>query len=361
MSHVSAPSRVFDPQDSVEHSYSKPESLRTMLPLTACPVASAPAFRTRELALKCETFAFMQPRPVLAAALVPVLRKLDPFDVIIGVHLRTGYADWTFRNDDSYFGAKTQGNGADAAGAAKAPGSDGKELHTSGGQTGAIRGMADDVVAHWRRLEKYFHDCQGGQSGPCFNWLYPRRGRHPRREDALRCGGRAAAHLPAPWGAAEAPRGFLSSLLLCAARVAQAASVAHKPSRTSAAAPAAAPRLGDDRGGGDGARWGLLVLSDAPALPSLAAHLPALRGRVVATSGAGSLGHSSFARSCSAKRGCSRGRDPNGVWTRSLVDFYLAGVADGFVKGLFTSFLFSTMRRSLICCASGDRFVQWMA
>ena len=107
-------------------------------------------------------------------------------------------------------------------------------------------------------------------------------------------------------------------------------------------------------------KWGLLVLSDSPAFPSLATHLPALRGRVVSTSGAGQLGHSSFSRSCSASTGCSKGKDPNGAWTRSLVDFYLAGVADGFVKGLFTSFLFSTMRRNLMCCQPGA-FVQWMA
>ena len=34
--------------------------------------------------------------------------------------------------------------------------------------------------------------------------------------------------------------------------------------------------------------------------------------------------------------------------------------AAGFVKGLFPSFLFSTMRRNLLCCESGS-FVQWMA
>ena len=34
--------------------------------------------------------------------------------------------------------------------------------------------------------------------------------------------------------------------------------------------------------------------------------------------------------------------------------------AAGFVKGLFTSFLFSTMRRNLLCCEPGS-FVQWMA
>lgn len=100
-------------------------------------------------------------------------------------------------------------------------------------------------------------------------------------------------------------------------------------------------------------RWGILVLSDAPAFPSLVSHLPSLAGRVVSTSGAGQLGHSSFDRSCSTQSGCSLGADPGGAWTRSLVDFYLAGAADGFVKGLFTSFLFATMRRNLLCCQAG--------
>ena len=36
---------VLAQQDSVEHSYSKPESLRTVLPLTTCPAAGAAGFR----------------------------------------------------------------------------------------------------------------------------------------------------------------------------------------------------------------------------------------------------------------------------------------------------------------------------
>ena len=63
-------------QDSVEHSYSKPEALREVLPLTKCPVQGGTAFRNRELALKCETFAFMQPRPNMMASLLPMLRRL---------------------------------------------------------------------------------------------------------------------------------------------------------------------------------------------------------------------------------------------------------------------------------------------
>ena len=79
-------------QDSLEASYSKPESLRTpdALPLTKCPVAGAPGFRVREVVLKCETFGNMLPRPKLMRALLPSLRRLEPFDVVVGVHLRTG-------------------------------------------------------------------------------------------------------------------------------------------------------------------------------------------------------------------------------------------------------------------------------
>ena len=361
-------------QNSLEYSYSKPESLRTVLPLTRCPLRHAPDFRTRELALKCETFAFLQPRPRLMGALLPLLHKLGRYDRIIGVHLRTGYADWTFRNDDSYFGAA--GARANASVAA---------LSRGGDERGDERGGAPSAAswrAHWRTLDRYFHDCAGGQSGPCFNWVYPHKGQHPTREDAMRCGLRTPTRLPPPWTRADAPRGFYSSLLLCAARLGQtmAATAAaavpadDAPPTAGAEAPTAAGGPGSAGPGSAGPgsagpgsaaprrlAWGLLVLSDAPAIPSLAAQLPALHGRVVGTEGAGQLGHSSFLRSCSAARGCARGRDPGGAWTRSLVDFYLAGVADGFVKGLFTSFLFSTMRRNLLCCASGAHFVQWMA
>ena len=40
-----------------------------------------------------------------------------------------------------------------------------------------------------------------------------------------------------------------------------------------------------------------------------------------------------------------------------MVDFYLAGVVDAFAKALFTSFMWATMRRNLLCCRPGA-FVQ---
>lgn len=404
---------VLAQQDSLEHSYSRPEALRTVTPLTRCPVASAASFSTRERCLKCETFAFMQPRRKLVAALVPLLPRLEPYDAIVGVHLRTGYADWAFRNDDTFFpsrgGAGKHGGrggreaGGGGGGGASAPGAEG----AGGGAT------VWDMDTHWRKLDEYFQDCRTGQAGPvrvgllqphapacdpadpcshirvdrvglstarldsrgrrapqCFNWHNPHMGSPPTTSDALRCGhgwppperrGRRAQL----WRSlAGAPEGFLASMLLCAARLGQAMTGDDGPMPARLVASSAGPHaVGSAEAPPPRRRrtWGLLILSDSPAFPSLATRLPALRGRAVNTAGAGAgqLGHSSFARSCSARTGCQRGRDPNGAWTRSLVDFYLAGVADGFVKGLFTSFLYSTMRRDLLCC-EGGAFVQWL-
>ena len=84
-----------DGQSAFESSYSRPESLRLSLPLTACPISGFPPFTSREMSLKCETFALMQPKPRLQRALLPILDRLEPYDVLVGVHLRTGYADST--------------------------------------------------------------------------------------------------------------------------------------------------------------------------------------------------------------------------------------------------------------------------
>ena len=317
---------VLNQQDSIEHSYGRPEALRTVLPLTSCPIPTAKNFRDREKCLKCETFSFMQPRPHMIQALVPLLKRLETYDYLVGVHLRTGYADWAFRNDDTFFPSKGSKNAV------------------------AAPPTKWTLSEHWQMLDRYFNDCQSGQLGPCFNWVAPRKGVPPTRDDALRCGleskkWRNRAGGPGQlWTDLEgAPQGFLASMLLCAARLGQAMA------------------LSSQHQDGAAKRWGILVLSDSPAFPSLATHLPALRDRAVHTAGtgAGQLGHSSFSRSCSMKTGCAKGRDPGGTWTRSLVDFYLAGVANGFVKGLFTSFLYSTMRRDVLCCEPGA-FVQWL-
>ncbi|KAL3922920.1 MAG: hypothetical protein SGPRY_004385, partial [Prymnesium sp.] len=61
--------------------------------------------------------------------------------------------------------------------------------------------------------------------------------------------------------------GFLSSLVTCAARLGESISYLRDASRE-------VP---------DPSRWGLLVLSDSEAFPSLVAQLPALRERVITT------------------------------------------------------------------------------
>tara|TARA_B100000795_G_scaffold218094_1_gene172141 strand:- start:7 stop:1086 length:1080 start_codon:yes stop_codon:yes gene_type:complete len=300
-----------------------------------CPVEGGPTFSSRELVLKCETFGLMQPRPRLMRALMPALRRLEPYEVLVGVHLRTGYADWQFRNSEQSF----------AGGVELREATDPKQR----------------LLQHWRRLDSFLRDCRQVGEGPCFNWESPGRGRAPTVDDALSC--RVGGSQPAfALRAEQAPQGTLAALLTCAARLGESL-VAARPGGASAPAPASASA--GSASASAAPRWGLLVLSDSPALPSLAAHLPALQGLgaggVVTTHGLGRIGHSSFTKSCSGKTGkCDYGKDPGGAWTRSMVDFYLAGVVDGFAKALFTSFIWATMRRNLLCCRPGA-FVQWMA
>ena len=204
-----------------------------------------------------------------------------------------------------------------------------------------------------------------GTAGPCFNWEAPAHRRAPSIADARRrCRvGRGPNSRPEFSLEGAAPDGPLASLLTCAGRIGE--SLTRVKPRAAGDAEARGwgrgrrgRRRGRGRGQGAargltrvgaGARrlaaaadasspaWGLLVLSDSPALPSLASALPALRGLVVTSEGAGRIGHSAFTKSCSASAGCEYGADPGGAWTRSVVDFYLAGCVDGLVRALINS------------------------
>ena len=172
--------------------------------------------------------------------------------------------------------------------------------------------------------------------GPCFNWESPGRGRAPTVDDALSC--RVGGSQPTfALRAEQAPQGTLAALLTCAARLGQSLVAGMSPVSTPPGGAAASASAAGGASAAATPRWGLLVLSDSPALPSLAAHLPALQGLeaggVVTTHGLGRIGHSSFTKSCSGTAGrCDYGKDPGGAWTRSMVDFYLAGVVDAFAK-----------------------------
>ena len=294
----------------------------------------------------------------LMGSLLPVLSRLEPYDVLVGVHLRSGFADWQFRNAEAsfrpseperQFGArreKSPRKRAEARGLGVVESEDvprGREKSPS----------TLSPARHWRLYDAYLQatssklprsysrtlthtvfwpvtrtplymtdphsvlaphpqDCASGVDGPCFNWESPHLHRAPSGADARSC---VVSRDQRP-KTLDAPDGVLGGLLGCAANLAEG---------LAAMPPAHAEHASKSSGGG---RWGLVVLSDSPAFPSLAASLPALRGKIVTTDGAGRLGHSSFTKSCSREaRGCEYGADPAGAWTRSVVDFYVAGCA----------------------------------
>ena len=155
--------------------------------------------------------------------------------------------------------------------------------------------------------------------------------------------------------------GTLAAALLCAARAGDALSQAgakqgrnqggnRERDQSAKETPAAAASRD----------WGLLVMGDAPGFMSLVARHPSLAGRVVHTNDAGVTGHTSFSASCAEKGHTScttEGTvDPGGGWTRSMIDLYLGGLADGFVSVLFSSFVGAVTGRSLTCCSERHHY-----
>ena len=80
-------------------------------------------------------------------------------------------------------------------------------------------------------------------------------------------------------------------------------------------------------------------MGDAPGFISLVNTLPAFAGRVVHTNDAGGVAHTTFSGSCPPDSAAcvTRGTvDPQGGWTRAMLDFYIGGLTDGFVSSLFS-------------------------
>lgn len=82
-------------------------------------------------------------------------------------------------------------------------------------------------------------------------------------------------------------------------------------------------------------RWGLFVMSDAPAVMQFVNASAQLARRAVQTHGA--LAHNTYGRACGGtdRSGrwlrCERGEDPGGGWTRIVLDLALASLTDGLV------------------------------
>jgi hypothetical protein len=278
--------------------------------------------------LNCEAFALLRPRPWFELRLRPHLGRLEALTPLVAIHLRTGFVDFALWNRLAKHGRRVW---AQAASMAARPLTFGE---------------------HWRAFEELLVDCssrtarerqaklQGGTM--CFDWRSPRVGEAPSANDGRRCaddahgarGGRRRRRSSGGLAAAvtDDPQlgmpgnGTLAASLECAAAVAR--------------------RIGPpvEAAGGADAKWGLLVLSDSPGALSLVDDLRSLRGRAVSTSSdSGGLGNIDGRFGAGA-----RTRE---AWARSMVDFYLGGLADGLVTVLPSGFFRrAVLRRSLLCC-----------
>lgn len=348
---------------------------------------------TTRVNARCEAFALLRPRRALQRKLLPALSRLEGVNMIgnevevspraspradrtqasiavVGIHLRTGLADWQALATKNAAAAKAWQRATMAAVQRPLP-----------------------FAKRWRRLESMLADCSGVPSegvghvhesgevratanellarvrsgiphAACFEWD---GGAGPTLEDGLRCASTAVAKSASvrsvghrviyrntsryrgkrsgDWRSGErtnaslnfdAPsHGPLSALFACAQQFARSLSLqAHV--------------------GG----WRLLILGDSPALIALASDHPQLGpSRIVHTAGTGALGHTAFgsASDVHADGADATLGDPRGAWTRSMADLYLAGVCDGFVSALFSSFPGAALLRSLLCCAGGRR------
>jgi uncharacterized membrane protein YgcG len=279
------------------------------------------------------------------------LSRLSNLGSIVGMHMRTGYADWSHLN-------VRQAQGA---------------YQPDSAQAAAVSAPRMPFSRQWAVFEGGLLDClepAHKPGAPCFNWRGAEH-RSPTAADAQRLcaatqprlgasiGGGATVHLRTP------ANGTLAAAALCAASFGQRLAARRGPAAR-----------------GNRSNWGLLVLGDSPALPSLLRALPELGARVVDTRGIGSIGHTSFGRSCEAKPGVAGGGasggtasgggivsggggggclsestvDPAGAWTRGMVDMYLGGVATSAITVLFSSWGSAMLSRSLLCCRHRHHF-----
>ena len=233
-------------------------------------------------------------------------------------------------------------------------------------------------------------------SAPCFNWQRPHAKLSPSLRDGIAmCGGLPGAVTPM----AMPGNGTLSAVLECvhlfAMRLRQKPEFRDKPQTKTLSTSG---DLGGDATAVKAVKaqdWGVLAIGDAPGFGSLVKGLPALAGyppppssgpsthhhphahthvhltscapsldlhttftppshrRVVETSKAGAVAHTTFTGSCPPDSNLCVAQgthDPRGGWTRAMIDYYLGGLTDGFVSVLFSSFTGAVLRRSLLCC-----------
>lgn len=367
----------------------------------------------------CERHSLTRPRMPIQRALLPALAALEGADVAVAMHVRTGYADWQRFDPEAI--ARGQRNAAAGA---------------DGGAGGLPRAYAPaSHGAHWAEVERLLLDCsEASASSPagspaaspfCFRYhMGPPpfiEGRSVDATDAARCAlpyaqPKAALQPPAAALAAArrvmaalpaidslpARRGPLAASVACAAMFgrrllgglegwmverlsgkgyrplpanASGADVTDAEARAHAALDAAVSDAAND------ARWRLLVLGDAPAVHAVLLRAPYLRGRAVSLEfdrGAGRLGHTVYAASCSSARGprarrarlrrrrlgerggaCVQGADPGGAWSRSIADLYLGGLGSAMVRLLFSTYPSAVLMRSVLLGGSTSFYADY--
>ena len=327
--------------------------------------------RSNAFAGLCEGYSVLRPRRWLQRAMLPVLDKMlnaSRGGPLVGVHLRSGFADWQW-----YSGT---GVSASARGAR-----DRVRARSEWGSAQAAGTM--DYAEHWRTFESMLYDCKelNDTARPCFNWRIPHNGKAAALSDAVICAkdrlgiisrsGLAArykrhgvqspgAHhecLPiVPGGCLSSldypGNGPLSSVIECSRRAAVGLALSRAQSLAKGRPAAALDADAADS-------WGFLVLGDAPGFGSLVHSLQGLAGRVVNTNDKGAVAHTTFTGSCPPNSNACLPKgtiDPNGGWTRAMIDFYTGGLVDGFISTLFSSFTGAVLRRTLICCQERFHF-----
>ena len=259
----------------------------------------------RGLPRACLEATFLAPVPAFQRTLLPYVSRADAAraggGVVVGLHLRSGYADHAASGPDT--------TGDPPATAAPKAEEQLREAH----------------AAHWLRLNAAYAQCGAAPPPPpnvCLHWS-------EQALSAMRTGGASCAR--AGSGAVLAQSfvletgasgdGALGSLLACAAHSAASRSV-----------------------GGGAAPWLLFVAGDLPPFFLLANRSAALAGHVATAEGL--LGHVSFNRVCSVRPGSpgggktcrATGADPGGAWTRTMVDWFVLGGAEALLRVGTSSF-----------------------
>ena len=218
---------------------------------------------------------------------------------------------------------------------------------------------------HWKAFEAMLYDCKESITNdgrPCFNWRTPHFGKAPDINDAAQC-------------AVERLKAANPSTLLPAKKGGSSSSQKHQvcldvtpkssclwslpmPSNGTLAAVVECSHRFDRSGRSEDVATYGASLSWATRRIQLSASLVAgitRQGRAHERCGrrrAHNIHRLGRMRPC-VHRGTV---DPQGGWTRAMIDYYIGGLTDGFVSSLFSSFVGAVLRRSLTCCSERFHF-----